>query len=66
MRFRERGKLFIDCTRYLPMQFFAAALEQGFVGGVPDQRVLERVGRLRSEAADVEQFRVGQSAQRTL
>ncbi len=62
MRLFERGELFIDCTRYLPMQFFAAALEQCFVGGVADECVLELVGCLRSDAAYVEQFRIGQSA----
>ena len=42
------------------MQLFAAAPEQSFVGRVADQRVLEQVCRLRSNAAHVEQFRVGQ------
>ncbi len=48
------------------MQFLAAALEQRFVSRVPDQRVLELVGCLGGDAAHVEQFRVGESAQGAL
>ena len=62
----NRAELFIDATPDQPVQFFAAALEQRLVGRVPDQCVLEQVGRLRSDAAHIEQFRVGQIAQRTL
>ncbi len=66
MRLLERGELFIDRTRYQPVQVFAAAFEQSFVGGIPDECVLEQVDCLRSNATNVEQFRVGQSAQRSI
>jgi hypothetical protein len=48
------------------MQFLAAAFEQRFIGGVAYQRVLELIRRLRRDAAHIEQFGVGQSAQRAL
>jgi hypothetical protein len=48
------------------MQILAATLEQRLVGGITDQRMLELVGGIRSDTAYVDQFRVGQIAQRAL
>ena len=62
----EGRELLVDGARDDKMQFLAAALEQRLVGRVLDQRVLELVGRVRRDAAHVEQFRVGQLAQRRL
>ena len=45
-------------ARRAGVQFPPAALEQGRIGGVEDQRVLEKIGRFRRRAADVDQFRV--------
>ena len=48
------------------MQFLAAALEQRLVSGVANQCMLELIGRVRREAARIEQFGVGQSPQMAL
>ena len=53
MRLLERRELLIDRARDLPMQFLAAAFEQGSVGGVADQCMFELVGRVRRDAAYV-------------
>jgi hypothetical protein len=62
----ERREFFIDGARDSEMQILAAALEQRFVTGVADQRVLELVSRIGRGAAGIEQFRVGETAQRPL
>ena len=59
-------KFLIDSMCHLPMKFFAPALEQRLIGGIPDQCMLELIGRLWSNASHVKQIRVCQDAQRFL
>ena len=54
MRLLKRGELLIDGTRYEPMQLFAPALKERFIGRVPDQCVLERVIRFGRNPVNVD------------
>src|SRR5690349_2474050 len=60
------GERLSENIRGAAMEFAPARLEQQLIGGVADQRVLELVGGFRREAPHVQQFRVGQAAQRQL
>ena len=42
------------------MQFLAASPEKRFVCGIPDERMLELVGRFRRDSARIDQFRTDQ------
>src|ERR1700682_3794354 len=64
MRILKGDKLLINGARDRPMQVPAATLEQGLVSGVANDCMLERVHSLRRDPSDVNQLRVGQSAQR--
>jgi hypothetical protein len=45
-----RGKQLISNTGDGEMEFLPAALEDRFISGVADQRVLELIGRVRRDA----------------
>src|SRR5215472_17082956 len=66
MRLPQDREFFIDRTRHLPMEFFAPALEQRLIGGIPDQRMLELIGGLWRYTPNVDQFRIGRAAQGSL
>jgi hypothetical protein len=55
----ETRELLVDGACDDEMQLLTAALKQRFVSRVTDQCVLELIGRIRRDAADVKQFRVG-------
>jgi len=55
---RDRRELSAQGIGDLPMQDLPAAFEQGFVGGVLDQRVLEGVARIGRCAGAEQQLRL--------
>src|SRR5436190_22734205 len=53
----EIGETRFQCRSDTPMQFLPSPAQQGAVGGVLHQRVLEQVGGMRSGAAAEQQSR---------
>src|ERR1700692_3170361 len=66
LRFSYFGERLSENIRGAAMEFAPTRLEQRLVSGVVDQRVPELVARVRRDAAHVQQFRIGQAAQRPL
>ena len=65
MRLLDLWKSLVDRTCDDQVELFPAGLEQCFVGRVAYKRVLELVGGVGCDAANIKEFRVDQDAQRT-
>jgi len=62
----EIGEMLLQHCSGAGMQFLATGAQQGTVGGVLHQRVLEQIGRMRRRAAAEQQAGLGQSCERSL